>query len=134
MCYLRVPGSCMEPVTPSPFPIERNWVDDSGWKAPLCVVDRLSAAEVDGARDVLRTVFPPSMTDELRATNHPVVAEQYTYVGRLLLLELGLAIVYAGADEAEINRLRTADQYDGVSAEMRASFIFVRDGAQLARP
>jgi hypothetical protein len=116
------------------LPIKPNWVDDPYWEQPLAAVDRVTAHGVLLARGALREVFPQSLTHELVASAHPVVAEQFTYVGRLRLLELGLAIALAGAEDAEVDRLRKAAEFDGVAAELRASLMLVRAGARLERP
>jgi hypothetical protein len=115
------------------FPITADWARHS-WERPLAAVDQIPAEGVTFALGALRFVFPPSLTEALSAAGHPVVLEQHTYSGRLRLLELGLAIACTGADESDVGRLRNAQEYEGVAAELRAAMMFVRAGARLERP
>lgn len=122
-------------VTPNlPFHIQTAWVEDGQWHAVLACVDRLTRHGRAASSSALRAVFPPSLTPDLVAMGHPVVAEQRSYVGRLRLLELGLAISITGANDEELGRLRNAAEYEGVAAELRAALLFARARANLRRP
>lgn len=115
------------------LPIDDDWVEN-WWEVPLGLADRLTALGAVTARDALRSTFPPSLIPTLRAERHPIVSHQFTIVGRLGLLELGLAIACVPAEPDDIQRLRDPAEYEGVAAELRAGLMLVRAGARVARP
>jgi hypothetical protein len=115
------------------IPLEDEWAN-TGWEGPLALADRLTARQQAAALEALRSVFPRSLAPGLRRDRHPVVASQMTTAGRLGLLEIGLAIAAVPAGSEEIQRLRDADQYEGVVGELRVGLMFKRAGGKLRRP
>lgn len=113
-----------------PFPLKSDWTQ-THWDRLRAVVDRLTPQEFEAALAWLHDVFPPDLADSLWARNHPVASHQYSYVGRLSLLELGHALAIVPPDDYAVRRLRQPDEYEGVAAERRVALLLVRAGAQL---
>jgi len=112
--------------------LEPTWLSDPAWEEVAAAADRLSRVEVQAALAKLREWFPPSWSENC-PIEHGVAGKQFTYVGRLSLLELGHAAVVADADESFTARLRDSKEYLGADAELRAMLLLKLSGAELER-
>lgn len=115
------------------LPISEDWTSTS-WETTFEAANRLPLRLKEISLKAIQTIFPPEITESLRAENHPVVSEQLWVRGRFELLELGLAVVSVGVDQNDLCRLRHPDQYQGAASELRAMLLPLRAGARLTRP
>ncbi len=115
------------------FPVDREWTRIS-WERVLASADRLDPETATLALDALRAVFPAAWIDSGLAQAHPLAMEQHWYAGRLVLLELGLAIALLGLGDADLERLREPAEYRSTAAEMRARLLLRRAGATTEPP
>lgn len=114
-------------------PMADDWTERC-WEAPLAAADRLTPQLRGISCAALRSVFPPSLVDTLRAARHPIVAHQFTVAGRLGLLELGLAVASLPAADDDIHRLRDPGEFEGAAAELRGGLMLQIAGGRLQRP
>lgn len=121
-----------EPTVPV-LPIQQDWTR-SEWERAVAGAELLTARGASLALSALRQIFPPSLTTNLQAARHPIVAHQLTHAGRAHLLELGIAAAFVRPGVQDVRRLRDPGEFSGIAAELRAGFMFSRAGMVLAPP
>jgi hypothetical protein len=119
-------------VTSQTWRLNPQWLDEPSWPEVLARATKLTEAERVQALEWLKKVFDLSWSTG-RTLAHGVTHKQFTYPGRLSLLELGRAAALTGVDDSFLGRLRDPGEYFGADAELRAALLLMSGGAVLER-